>query len=117
MDPPISHKYLYNPVTGVSIGLGPVQDPPIYNPGAEVSGKWENKEDPSKNADDTLTGQVPDAICDCVDRKAKNPGAPPNYCAAGKPHLGQTPCTNCWNWVLDVLKQCWDEHNKQQNRH
>ncbi len=116
-DPPPSHKYFYNPITGQSAGLGPAKNPPIYNPGKEVPGKWEPPEDPSKNPDDSLTGQVPDAICDCVDKKAKNPGAPPNYCALGKPHLGQAPCTNCWNWVLGVLKECWDEHNKQQNSH
>jgi RHS repeat-associated protein len=112
-DPPPSHLYLYNSETGQSIGLGPAKDPPIYNPGKEVPGKWEKQEDPSKNKNDSLMAAVPDAYCGCVDRKAKNPGAPPNYCGLGKPHLGQTPCTNCWNWVAGVLKECRDEYIKQ----
>jgi RHS repeat-associated protein len=72
-DPPPSHKYFYNPITGQSAGLGPAKNPRIYNPGKEVPGKWEPPEDPSKNPDDTLTGQVPDAICDCVDKKLRIP--------------------------------------------
>jgi hypothetical protein len=90
-DPPPSHKYFYNPITGQSAGLGPAKNPPIYNPGKDVPGKWELPEDPSKNPDDSLTGQVPDAICDCVDKKAKDPGAPPNYCALGKITWGKHP--------------------------
>ena len=113
-DPPPSHKYLYNTLTGQSAGLGPVKDPPWYNPGKEVPGQWEPPETPSTNPDDSVTGQVPDSICDCVDRKARNPGSPPNYCALGKPHAGQAPCTNCWRWVLGVLQECTDERNKQQ---
>ncbi len=116
-DPPPSHLYFYNTSTDQAAGFGPAKDPPSNNPGKEVPGKWEPSEDPSKNPDDKPIGPVPDPSCDCVDRKVKNPGAPPNYCGLGKPHLGQTACTNCWNWVVGVLKECSDEQNQRQNKH
>ena len=116
-DPPPSHKYFYNTNTGQSIGLGDGNGAPWYNPGAAVPGSWLTHENPASNPDDKLTGQVPDDICDCVDRKAKNPGPPPTYCGLGHPHLRQPPCTNCWNWVLNVLQACKAAKNQPSNSH
>jgi len=112
-DPPPSHKYFYNTQTGQSIGLGDGNGAPWYNPGSAVPGSWLTHENPASNPDDTLTGQVPDQSCDCVDKKAKNPGPPPTYCGLGHPHLGQAPCLNCWNWVVSVLQACSEGKSQQ----
>jgi hypothetical protein len=110
-DPPPSHKYFYNSATGQSIGLG-FKKLPWWNPGSAVPGAWERNENPA-NPDDTKTGDVPDDICDCVDKKAKNPGPPPTYCVLGHPHLGQPICTNCWNWVISLLHDCREAKKKE----
>src|ERR1700675_4149471 len=54
---------------------------------------------------------VPDWACNCVDKKAKNPGKPPNFCTFQgngdhNPHPG---CTNCIGWVQAVLQDCYNQ--------
>jgi RHS repeat-associated protein len=83
---PIAHYYFYNTQTGQSIGLGPATGT-LTGP---VTGSWERNEKPGHNE-----GAVPDWACNCVDKKAKNPGNPPKYCTlqgngSGNPH---PPCT------------------------
>jgi RHS repeat-associated protein len=106
----IDHYYFYNVQTGQSIGLGPaggVSGGTVT--GSPVPGNWETHEKPGHNE-----GAVPDWGCNCVDKKAKNPGKPPNYCTYegnGKannvnPH---PPCTNCAGWVLSVLQDCYNQ--------
>ena len=107
-DNPPTHNYFHNAVTGQTVGFGPLHDNlgnAIFGPGA-----WLPPEQPGKTKDDKPLGAVPDDICDCVDKKLKNPGAPPNYCLTGKiPYL---PCTNCWNWDLKILTDCKNQKNK-----
>ena len=100
-----SHMYFYNNQTGQAIGLGPKEPAMISN----VPGTWETHEKPAQTIGDNYFGSVSEGLCDCVDNVARNPGKAPNYCGLGKPHLWQVweqPCTNCWNWVLKVLKDC-----------
>jgi len=98
----IDHYYFYNTQTGQSIGLGPATNT-LKGP---VPGNWEKNEKPGHNE-----GPVPDWACNCVDKKAKNPGKPPNYCTFQgngnhNPHPG---CTNCIGWVQAVLQDCYNQ--------
>jgi RHS repeat-associated protein len=99
---PIAHYYFYNTQTGQSIGLGPATGV-VTGP---VPGDWERNEKPGHNE-----GAVPDWACNCVDKKAKNPGKPPNYCTLnGKPQAGSpAPCVNCMGWVNTVLQDCYNQ--------
>ena len=98
----LDHYYFYNTQTGQSIGLGPATNT-LKGP---VPGNWERNEKPGHNE-----GPVPDWACNCVDKKAKNPGKPPNYCTfqgngSHNPHPG---CTNCIGWVQAVLQDCYNQ--------
>lgn len=97
-----TNLYFYNSQTGQSIGLGPVQNSVWQS----VPGQWETHEHPSENPNDKLFKPVPDHLCKCVDKTLKKPGKPPDYCSLGHPHGTQKPCTNCWNWALQVLQGC-----------
>ncbi len=66
----LNHYYFYNTQTGQSIGLGPAQST-LTGP---VPGSWEKNEKQGDEVD-----PVPDWACDCVAKKAKNPGNPPQY--------------------------------------
>jgi hypothetical protein len=98
----LDHYYFYNTQTGQSIGLGPNQGTLT----ATVPGNWETNEKPGQ-----VFGNVPDWACNCLDRKAKNPGKPPNYCTFnGKPSPGSpSPCMNCMGWVNTVLLECYNQ--------
>jgi len=109
-DNPPTHAYFFNTQTGESVGLGPLNDTAgnsYYGPGT-----WLPPENPGSMKGDNSLGSVPDDICDCVDKKIKNKGSAPNYCAAG-PNPVQPPCTNCWNWVLQVVGECREQQNKK----
>jgi RHS repeat-associated protein len=103
----IDHYYFYNVQTGQSIGLGPAGgfDGGTIK-GNLVPGSWERNEKPGHNV-----GPVPDWGCNCVDKKAKNPGNTPNYCTyqGNKNTNPHPPCTNCAGWVLSVLQDCYNQ--------
>jgi len=112
-DNPPTHAYFFNTQTGESVGLGPLNDTAgnsYYGPGT-----WLPPENPGSTKGDNALGFVPDDICDCVDKKIKNKGRAPNYCVAG-PNPIQPPCTNCWNWVMQVVGEC-REQQKKKNSH
>jgi RHS repeat-associated protein len=103
----IDHYYFYNVQTGQSIGLGPAGGMSGgTTKGSPVPGTWERNEKPGHNVD-----PVPDWACSCVDKKAKNPGNPPNYCTyqGSKNTNPHPPCTNCAGWVLSVLQDCYNQ--------
>jgi RHS repeat-associated protein len=103
----IDHYYFYNVQTGQSIGLGPAGGMSGGTAkGGPVPGTWERNEKPGHNVD-----PVPDWACNCVDKKAKNPGNPPNYCTyqGNKNTNPHPPCTNCAGWVLSVLQDCYNQ--------
>jgi len=103
----IDHYYFYNVQTGQSIGLGPAGGFGGGTvKGSPVPGSWERNEKPGHNVD-----PVPDWACNCVDKKAKNPGNPPNYCTyQGNKNTNPHPaCTNCAGWVLSVLQDCYNQ--------
>jgi RHS repeat-associated protein len=96
----LDHFYFYNVQTGQSIGLGP-STVTLTGP---VPGTWERKEKPGHKE-----GDVPEWACNCVDKKAKNPGKPPTYCTlSGKPDV-KAPCLNCLGWVGTVLLDCYNQ--------
>ncbi len=100
--PLLPHYYFYNRQTGQSIGLGPASAT-LKGP---TPGNWERGEKPGHN-----NGDVPDWACNCVDKKAKNPGNPPSFCTFnGKPKAGSpAPCLNCMGWVNTVLQDCYNQ--------
>ena len=95
----LDHYYFYNVQTGQSIGLGPSKTT-LKGP---VPGVWERNEKPGHD-----DGPVPEYSCNCVDKKAKNPGKPPNYCTLnGNGENNPNPtCPNCIGWVIGVLQDC-----------
>jgi RHS repeat-associated protein len=95
----LDHYYFYNVETGQSIGLGPSKTT-VFGP---VPGVWERNEKPGFD-----NGPIKDYSCDCVDKKAKNPGKPPNYCTLhGNGENDPNPtCPNCIGWVIGVLQDC-----------
>ena len=102
------HVYFYNVQTGQSIGLGPKDGKATTDP---VPGEWERDEKPG-----TVIGTVPEYSCDCVGRKARNPGEPPTYCATQGSMRGSKPgdeqnrkCVNCNGWAAEVLRDCRNE--------
>ena len=103
----LDHFYFYNFQTGQSIGLGPTGGGGAGTlKSSPVPGTWERNEKPGHKE-----GDVPDWACNCVDKKAKNPGKPPNYCTYQgngnhNPHPG---CTNCIGWVQPVLQDCYNQ--------
>jgi RHS repeat-associated protein len=111
--PVLPHYYFFNTQTGQSIGLGPaggVNRKTVE--GSPVPGDWERNEKPGHKE-----GDVPEWACSCVDRKAKNPGNPPNYCTyQGNRDTNPHPiCTNCAGWVISVLQDCYNQgHAGQQ---
>jgi RHS repeat-associated protein len=98
----LDHYYFYNTQTGQSIGLGPATTT-LSGP---VPGTWETHEKPGHKV-----GPVPDWACNCVDKKAKNPGKPSNYCTlqGNGNHNPHPPCTNCIGWVGAVLQDCYNQ--------
>ena len=104
----LDHYYFYNSQTGQSIGLGPAGgfnkgNVAALAQGNPVPGEWERGEKPGHNV-----GPVPDWACNCVDKKTKNPGNPPNYCTYhGNKEMNPHPsCPNCFGWVVAVLQDC-----------
>jgi RHS repeat-associated protein len=96
----LDHYYFYNTQTGQSIGLGPATNT-LTGP---VPGNWERNEKPGHNV-----GPVPDYSCNCVDKKAKNPGKPPSYCTLKGQKDVHAPCMNCIAWVQNVLQDCYNQ--------
>src|SRR5208283_4633355 len=95
----VCHEYFYNPLTGVSIGLGPATGTGLFG---TVPRKWETGEKPGEDL-----GPVDDSICDCVSRKlASMPNSPP------PPYFGlrwfprDNAASNCWAWVSSIERQC-----------
>lgn len=108
------HYYFYNTQTGASIGLAPAGgfSGVVLLRGMPVAGQWETNEKAGNKS-----GDVPDYSCDCVDRKAKNPGKPPDYCTyqGNKDMNPNPPCPNCFGWVVSVLQDCRNKaHSGQQ---
>jgi hypothetical protein len=96
----LDHIYFYNVQTGQALGLGPIHTT-LFGP---APGSWEPNEKPGKKEI-----EVPDPLCNCVDKKVKHPGNPPNYCTfKGKKDVKAT-CMNCLGWVSDVLQNCYNE--------
>ena len=96
----VDHIYFYNTQTGQALGLGPIHNT-LKGP---VPGKWEPNEGPGKKEI-----EVPDPLCNCVDKKVKHPGNPPDYCTLkGKKDVKAT-CMNCLGWASDVLQNCYNE--------
>ena len=104
----LDHFYFFNTQTGQSIGLGPAGNATNGDTlsGSPVSGTWERNEKPGHKE-----GDVPDWACNCVDKKAKNPGTPPKYCtySGNADHNPHPPCTNCIGWVQSVLQDCYNQ--------
>lgn len=103
----IDHYFFFNTQTGQSIGLGPAGGIDLETAiGDPVPGAWERNEKPGHNV-----GPVPDWACNCVDKKTKNPGNPPKYCAyQGNKSMNPHPsCTNCFGWVDSVLQDCYNQ--------
>ena len=100
--PLLPHYYFYNTQTGQSIGLGPA----TFTMTGPVPGSWEMNEAPGNDI-----GPVPEWACDCVDKKAKDPGSPPNYCTkeGNRSSNPQPPCTNCMGWLIAVLQDCYNQ--------
>jgi RHS repeat-associated protein len=98
----LDHYYFYNTQTGQSIGLGPVKGT-MKGP---VPGQWETQEKAGVNVHD-----VPDWACDCVDKKAKNPGKPPSYCTfrGNGGHAPHPVCINCIGWVQATIQDCYNQ--------
>jgi RHS repeat-associated protein len=95
----VCHEYFYNPITGVSVGLGGATGTGLFG---TVPGKWETGEKPGEDL-----GPVDDSICDCVSRKlASIPNSPP------PPYFGlrwfprDNAASNCWAWVSSIERQC-----------
>lgn len=105
--PMLPHYYFYNTQTGRSIGLGPASGfGGGTAAGTPVPGTWETNEKPGHNV-----LPVPDWACNCVDRKASNPGKPPNYCTyqGNGAHSPNPVCTNCIGWTGAVLQDCYNK--------
>jgi RHS repeat-associated protein len=105
--PMLPHYYFYNTQTGQSMGLGPaagVSGGTVA--GTPVPGTWETNEKPGHEV-----LPVPDWACNCVSRKVKNPGKPPNYCTyqGNGAHNPNPVCTNCIGWTGAVLQDCYNQ--------
>lgn len=117
------HFFFYNTQTGQALGLGPApvtilvpQRGPLGDLlGAAISkalpivvtvpGQWETQE----SAESTLV-PVPDWLCNCVDRKVKNPGNPPDYNTwEGQIDLTKPNKRNCLGWAGNLLQDCYNE--------
>ena len=95
------HVYFYNICTKESIGLGG----PAAGPNDPVNGTWETGEGPG-----TPYVDVPDYLCDCVNKKLRNPGNPPKYCwGHGGLQHGSQGCMNCNGWATKVEMDCYNQ--------
>lgn len=99
--PLLFHVYFYNFCTKESIGLGG----PAAGPNDPVNGTWETGEGPG-----TPYVDVPDYLCDCVNKKLRNPGNPPKYCwGHGGLQHGSKGCMNCNGWATKVEMDCYNQ--------